>query len=420
MEMRQVNEKRTGIFIIIPFFFLLIPLLPVIRSGNAILIYSPQLLMGAVSIYILSLWRGRVPDYIFAFWALGFVFYVYGCLTYNGSFASALIAGRRLFFPAMFLTIGHGSRGKIQEKKIIYILTIMLFIQVALSLLPSVSLTIRQIIGTLYRDDIESFLYGFQYSTTKRAIGSIGNPNLLCLYVDVISSIIFYRADYIKIKKANLLKAFSLFATILICIETQSREGIIVFLILVFLYFYLRGKNKKTFILVIPLYMLFVYIIYSFLSSRIFRTIDLTGITTRTQIWNDIISSTTEGSLYNQLFGIGYQNARTVSFFDNIYLKYYVSGGIIGVILLLLCIVLLLLKCKNSIISLSIIAIWLVSSFACEFQETFKISSISFFAIAYFIPLKENLEDITSILRHKNRSRQGINMLNNRNIDEGY
>lgn len=378
-----IVEKRRYRFL--PWFFLIIPLLPVVKSGNALLIYFPQIVLGSIAVYILVKHATNIPDYIFCFWIFGLVLFLFGAVTYSGGFFASLTSGMRLFFPAVFLTIGFGVSGLIDEKKLLKVLFALLIIELLLSIAPNFSIAVRQVIGNLYRDDAESFYYGFQYSTTKRAIGSIGNPNLLCLYTDVIFTIVFCRAKILSQNYTWIVKGTCFIAALLICIETQSREGIIVFLLVLFLYLYFNSTNKKTIFISLPFDIAAVFFVFKLLNNTISRSIEFSSLSGRLEIWNNIYTSTIKNSVFKTLFGVGYQNARSFSFFDSIYLKVLVSGGVIGFAIFLICIILLVKRSRHSMVSITLVIIWIVASFASEFQETFKISSIAFFSIAYYM-----------------------------------
>ena len=261
---------------------------------------------------------------------------------------------------------------------------LLLTVELVFSILQTSSLEFREFMTSIYTDDSEAYLEIFRY-TRFRAIGTIGNPNLLSLYSIVLMTNIIFRLNTFEKRNGNVLRVLSIVFSTLICIEAQSREGIIVFLLVVFLYMIFTKKRRKSFMIVVPIALTFAYFLYVVLSVQIYREINLEGLLPRISVWSKRIQSAISESDINILFGIGYQNSRQLGFFDNIYLKYFLAGGIVGIIPFIITIYLTIKKClvQKSYLSFTIVAIWLVSCLVADIQESLKIASIAFFTISY-------------------------------------
>jgi len=97
------------------------------------------------------------------------------------------------------------------------------------------------------------------------------------------------------------------------------------------------------------------------------------------------------GSFLAIMLGGGFQMARYFGFFDNTYLKIFVSGGIIGLLLFFLvvfCVYKGIRKIRRTEyrhLGWILFITWLIGSMPVEYQEVFKLSTITFIMLGYVL-----------------------------------
>jgi len=104
------------------------------------------------------------------------------------------------------------------------------------------------------------------------------------------------------------------------------------------------------------------------------------------------------------VLGGGFQMARSFGFFDNTYLKIFVSGGIIGLLIFFMVInsiykgIRRIKRVEYRHLAWVLFFTWLIGSMLVEYQEIFKLSTITFILLGYtlYSDKKDNDSIITA------------------------
>lgn len=388
-EINYVQKKSGAMSKWVLLALALFPLLPIKSFGIPLYSYIPQIIMGIMAIICMYNNNFIIPHFLGG-WLLYYVLiYCFGIVSYNGNIGVAFLSGLRILYPVLAFIIGYYNQKTIGEKTLFWIMQIQLILEAILAVLNQNSLWFRNVIIYLFRSDSEAYLNNYQYSYASRSIATLGNPNMLGIFCVMIYIFLLLQSKIYEGMKRLILIFISSICVVLVCIYTQSRTSIV---LLVIVTLGALGKYYfKKYGLGAPLFFPFIAIIgwflFNIIQNSIYRSVNVKGLGTRELVWNNILNDNWNGSVIRTLFGIGYQNSRKVSFYDNIYLKYLIATGIIGLVFYIITILMLMYKCKkmHNTVGLALLSSMLIVSYAMDFQENFKIAFMFFFIIGYYM-----------------------------------
>ena len=187
---------------------------------------------------------------------------------------------------------------------------------------------------------ILSFLIGNQ---TGRAVATIGEPNALAAFVIFLWPFIFFSKFESK-KKEFMIRSVCLLLALTIILLSGSRSGLLAFGIEILFYFLasvIKLPLKK--IIIFALFLIVIAYALPFLDKSLYEN--------RVDVWSNAFIS----GMANPIIGVGFGNAEiamrntSLKFHDmligyyvdsahNIFLDWWIQGGIVGIILLFMII----------------------------------------------------------------------------------
>lgn len=376
------------------------------ESAKGILIYIPQLIVVVIAaFFMLKISINKITKLFLSFALFMTVMNIFLSTINSGeNIGNIIISSLRLYYPFAGLIIGAWIKKNVSEKFLLKSLTFFLILQFAVSYLQINHEGFRIWSFTLYRaSNLENYLIAFSWETGKRAIGTIGNPNILGLLVVLFNSTILVLSECIKKRFIRrMITWLSIITSLYISIYTQSRTTILLWVLTTVLITYM--KNSKTTLKSIIYSFASIILIVSLLNviqDSISREISLIALDSRVDIWllriQQMFEKTKYMNIFTSILGIGYSTARELGTFDNIYVKYFVSGGIIGFTFFLRIIVDLTMtifrKLSNNVskqLGKMVLLLWLIGSFVAEYQEIFKLSIITFMILGYVLYSNSN------------------------------
>lgn len=390
---RLVIPKNTILAFILLSFIFIYP-----ESLGGIYIYIPMFIVGLVALNAMI----KIPMNIQARYFFVFALYMMGMSLFfsfiNGNDLFVTIRSTiRLFYPFLAIVVGGFFRKKISDKTLLYILLTVLLIEFVVSLLQFNNTGFREWSYSLYRSEntVDKYLENFNYSTGRRAIGTLNNPNTLGLAFIVLNSSIIILSDLLKEKRIKrTIGIIATLATIYVIVNTQSRTSILIYVFVIGLIFYWkfskRSRNNVIFLVISSIAAAFLLL---FIQSKTSREINISALDSRFNIWDIRISQMLDYVEYESFFayilGGGFQMARSFGFFDNTYLKVFVSGGIIGLFMFFMVIskmfkgIRKISRVEYRHLAWVLFFTWIIGSMVVEYQEIFKLSTITFILIGY-------------------------------------
>jgi len=390
-------------------------------SLQGILIYLPQIIIGFIALYSIVKTPLLKPTKRF----LSFALYLtlanifVSLLRNNFGLVEVLKSSLRLYYPFIGIVIGGLLKKKITPKPFLKVLMFFLFAQFIVSFLQIRNESFRVFSFSLYRPSIlDYYLTAFSWKTGRRVIGTVANPNSLGMLMIIMNSSIIFLSDYTRNKFITSILCTG--ATFYVCLNTQSRTAILLFFAINFLLFYWK-LNQKGLAKILCLYIFGLFIGISFLYIRGLanREISIAALDPRYLLWSSHIAQmlSYEGflNLVTVVFGVGFTNAREYGTYDNIYVKYFVSGGIIGLLIFLKTglqtIKFFLRNVYSSIwrrMGLAVVFVWLLGSIVAEYQEIFKLSIITFILLGYAMYPSKYLSEQENINSGGGRSARAV------------
>ncbi len=366
------------------------------------LIYLPQLFLGMMSLYALLKVPLIKPVRTVLFFAIYMILmsFIFSLLNNNGGLVTIAISSLRLFYPFIGLIIGGWFSKKISLKSFLYLCIFFLVLEFIIGYLQINNTSFRIWSYNLYRpgESAERYLSKFIYSTGKRVIGTIGNPNVFGLIIILLNTVILIMTNMIQqIRKRKVISVLSILMSTFIIINTQSRTGILLLVLTVAIIIFKSSKKKSiNQIMYFILSFLGALLLLLFIQSQISREISFYAMDSRLEIWKTQISSMYELSTYGKfltsLFGVGFHTTRNLGTFDNQFVKIFVSSGFIGLFIYLKLILdvfksLIMIKSSNKVglLGFIIVIVWLLGSLVADYQEIFKLSITTFIIIGYSI-----------------------------------
>lgn len=395
-----MNNKENALRkenIIIVFFLLCISLLyPGSFTGFSA--YIPQIILGFVALYVIfkiPIIKPAKSLFIFASY-MTIMSFILSIMNVSGGMLDIFRSSLRLYYPFIGLIIGGMFLRKVSPKSLLYILIFFLTLQFVTSCLQINNEAFRIWSYNLYKaKNVSYYLESFVWSTGKRAIGTVGNPNLLGMLTVVLNSTILIIASLVTRKRLQkIINIICIAASIYICIYTQSRTAVMLLVFSTALIIYWQFPRKgieKLIYLIIP--GIGAMLLFSFIQAEISREISLSALDSRFNIWQLRISQMFDYAKYENFYtgilGVGFHTARGFGFFDNTFVKIFVSGGIIGLIVFLRPIIdvikALLKKPKAELryLGLMLTLLWVFGSMVSDYQEVFKLSMTTFILMGY-------------------------------------
>lgn len=365
------------------------------ESTNGLYIYIPQIIIGIIAAYALSRTPRVKPTATFLFFAVYMMITNYLLLTINSnsSFFNVTITSMRLFYPFLSLIIGVFLRKRIKVNTLVRLLFLFLLLEFVFAILQTNNNEFRIWSYSIYSQQ-ESYLINFIYSTGQRCIGTIGNPNSFGMLVIVLNSAIMIMSSDLKNKSSqNILNFISATLTLYIVINTQSRTSAVLLVITLALIIYWRfTKRSKNNIIILIVASLVAIGLLSMIQAGITRAVSLSELDLRFLVWQMRIDEMYERSSleeFTSVFGIGYYSVRIMGFFDNMYLKVFVAAGITGLFVFMVPVVstfkTIMKKSRSEFKQLAMVLflMWIVGNMLVEYQEIFKLSTVTFILLGY-------------------------------------
>jgi len=397
----------------IGFFILLNIVILYPGSLSGIYTYIPQIIVGFVAVYAMLKVKMNIQTrYFLIFGMYMLVMSIFFSIINGTSILLTLRSSLRLFYPFLAIIIGSFFSKKISPKSLLYILLIFLLFESIVSFLQFNNVLFREWSFNIYRseDTANRYLNSFSFSTGQRAIGTFGNPNTLGLTFVVLNSSIILLSDLLKGKRIKMaINIISILTSIYVIVNTQSRTSILLYVFVIAIIFYWkfskRGKNNAIFLIVSSIV---AVLLFMFIQSNINRDISVSALYSRFDIWGIRISQMFDYVEYEGFFAVvlggGFQMARSFGFFDNTYLKIFVSGGIIGLLIFFMVInsiykgIRRIKRVEYRHLAWVLFVTWLIGSMLVEYQEIFKLSTITFILLGYtlYSDKKDNDSIITA------------------------
>ncbi|QSX05283.1 hypothetical protein JYG23_11430 [Sedimentibacter sp. zth1] len=391
----NLTQLKNSIFL----YFLIGIILLFPESAKGIMIYVPQLIVAGIAAYLmLKISINKITKLFLMFALFMTVMNVFLSTINSGeNISNIIVSSLRLYYPFVGLIIGSWIKKNVKQESLLKALTFFLILQFIVSYLQIKNEGFRVWSFTLYRaSNLENYLIAFSWETGKRAIGTIGNPNILGLLVVLFNSTILVLSECIKnrfIKR--IIVVLSIITSLYVSIYTQSRTTILLWVLTTVLIAYM--KYSKTALTSIIYSFASIVVIVSLLiviQDDISRDISLVALDSRFDIWllriRQMFEKTKYMNVFASILGIGYTTARELGTFDNIYVKYFVSGGIIGFTIFLKTIIdtamIIFRKLSNNVsrrLGKVVLFLWVLGSFVAEYQEMFKLSIITFMVLGY-------------------------------------
>lgn len=404
--MKSNHEDNTTKKINIIWVFILVGIILLYPdSTQGFLIYIPQLIVGLAALYSIIKVPAIKPVKSFLFFALYITImnFILSIMNSSGGILEILTSSLRLYYPFIGLVIGCWCKKRIEPESLMNVLIFFLALQFSVSFLQINNEGFRIWSYTLYRpSNIEKYLGSFAWATGRRAIGTVANPNLLGMLIVVLNSSILVLSE-LRTKKRifKIINALCTIASLYVCINTQSRTALLICLSATALIMYWKFPQKG----IVKVFYLFILVIVgvillSYLQDRISREITFSALDSRFNIWSLRVSQMFEKAKYENIFasilGVGFTTARKFGTFDNSYVKYFVAGGVVGLLAFIGTILsstkVFFKRAPQDIwrqLGLVIIFVWLLGSMVAEYQEMFKLSIISFMILGYAMyPIK--------------------------------
>ncbi|TGE34862.1 O-antigen ligase domain-containing protein [Desulfosporosinus fructosivorans] len=392
-NMKLIPHERKMLVLLLLSTILIYPNSP---SGG--LSYLPHLLLGIIAVYAIAKIPVIKPAYSFLFFANYMMIssFLFSSI-YSEGIINVFISSMRLFFPFLAMIVGGLLRSKIKVKSLLGILLFLLLMEFVVVFLQINNSEFRALSYNIYRanNSADRLLASFIYSTGQRGIGTIGNPNSLGIFVIALNSAILILSNtYSKKLIRNILNALCISVTTYIVINSQSRTAAILLVVTigVIIYWKLTNRSKSKLIMLIISIFPAIWLL-NMIQAEISRDISLVALDTRFEVWQMLISEMYDHASYSDIFvsifGVGYHTARSWGFYDNIYLKVFVSAGIVGILVFLGTIISIhksMVKMANNEfkqLAAILVLIWLATSMVVEFQEIFKIAAFNFILIGY-------------------------------------
>lgn len=398
----KLTQLRRSMFL----YFLIGIILLFPESAKGILIYIPQLIVAGIAAFLmLKISINKITKLFLSFALFMTVMNIFlSTINSEGNIGSIMISSLRLYYPFVGLIIGAWIKKNVSGESLLKSLTVFLVLQFVVSYLQINHEGFRIWSFTLYRaSNLENYLIAFSWETGKRVIGTIGNPNILGLIGVLFNSTILVLSECVKRRLIRrMITGLSITTSLYISIYTQSRTTILLWVLTIVLIAYMK-YSKTTLKSVIYSFVSIILIVtlLNVIQDGISREISLIALDSRIDIWLLRIQQMFERTQYMNVFtcilGIGYSTARELGTFDNIYVKYFVSGGIIGFAFFLIIIVDITIAIfrglSNNVskqLGKVVLFLWLLGSFVAEYQEMFKLSIITFMILGYVLYSNSN------------------------------
>ena len=366
------------------------------NSTQGALIYLPQIIVGMVALYAIIKSPILKPTWCFLCFALCMLALnlLVSMFQNSGGIVGIFKSSLRLYYPFIGLVIGGLLKKKISPKSFLSLLIFFLLTQFIIGFLQVNSESFRILTFSLYRPSkLDYYIMAFSWKTGRRIIGSVGNPNSLGMLMVIMNSSIILLSDFSKNKLLTNSICFG--ATLYTCLHTQSRTAILLFIATTLLLYYwnLNTKGCEN----------FMYIRFQFTCNNLIPILkDLAKLRNfyfctlfKVHIWVSHITQllNNEGYInfpYYISRGRFPAKAREFGAFDNIYVKYFVSGGVTGLSVFLITGLQAIRFLRHNVhgyiwkrMGLAVIFLWLLGSIVAEYQEMFKLSIITFILLGY-------------------------------------
>ncbi|NLD24323.1 MAG: hypothetical protein GX670_08860 [Bacteroidales bacterium] len=366
------------------------------NSTQGALIYLPQIIVGMVALYAIIKSPILKPTWCFLCFALCMLALnlLVSMFQNSGGIVGIFKSSLRLYYPFIGLVIGGLLKKKISPKSFLSLLIFFLLTQFIIGFLQVNSESFRILTFSLYRPSkLDYYIMAFSWKTGRRIIGSVGNPNSLGMLMVIMNSSIILLSDFSKNKLLTNSICFG--ATLYTCLHTQSRTAILLFIATTLLLYYWNLNTKGLAkILCIYVFSLLVIISFLYLKDLANREISISALYSRYNIWVSHITQLLNNEGYINfptiLVGVGFAKAREFGAFDNIYVKYFVSGGVTGLSVFLITGLQAIRFLRHNVhgyiwkrMGLAVIFLWLLGSIVAEYQEMFKLSIITFILLGY-------------------------------------
>ena len=399
---RNCRAKRENKILL---FLLLCIVLLYPESTNGFFIYIPQMIIGIIAAYALSRTPRVKPTAAFLFFAVYMMITNYLFLTMNGKggFFDITISSMRLFYPFLSLIIGVFLRKRIKANTLVRLLFLFLLLEFIFAILQTNNNEFRIWSYSVFSQK-ESFLINFVYTTGQRCLGTVGNPNTFGMLVIVLNSAIMIMSSYHQNKNSQrTLNFISAILTLYIVINTQSRTSAVLLVITFALIIYWRfTKRSKKNIIILIVASLGAIGLLSLIQAGITREISLSELDSRFLVWQMRIDEMYERAFFAEfasVFGIGYYSVRSMGFFDNIYLKVFVAAGITGLFVFMVPVIstfkTIMKKTRSEFKQLAMVLflMWIVGNMLVEYQEIFKLSTVTFILLGYTLIEPETTDE---------------------------
>lgn len=248
------------------------------------------------------------------------------------------MAIRNIFYaiiPIVFFILGKNLSRYYRNINIFKIINIISIVQFFICFLQIINPKMRNITMSLY-GDLEKYTYSFEQYGWGRAIGSLGNPNVLALFASI--GICFSMYSVLNNMDKKIMNSIVIVLNIVVVLLSKSRTGLILTLVGIILIILVSKINfrKKA------LYLLFIGIAIFFTLNANLAVIERFSADTastmggRTETWKSAISSIKESGLLNQFIGNGplWLKSININTADNYYVNTLVVNGIFGLMLL--------------------------------------------------------------------------------------
>ena len=213
-----------------------------------------------------------------------------------------------------------------------------------------------------------------------------GHPSYFAVLIVVFLITIITSKKFSDIRKKRIRFSLILMPYILFLIETNSRIGIISFVVLLSIYVLKTFKLKKSILIVLStlLMLVLVSIKFNYLGTKMGKLFDSSGSIKfeRYHRWTEILNVFSDSD--EIIFGVGTSDARLVyqkAYFNgnfelalrenynahNQFLEFFVSNGVFGLFIYLICLCLLLFLTKYKWQPASFIIVILLFSFSESF-----------------------------------------------------
>ncbi len=367
-------------------------------AAGGYLIYVPQTILGIAAVYAMTRIPVIKPVKMFLLFS-GYMMagsFVLSHINGRMEFPGVLISSMRLFYPPLALLAGGVFSKTLNTRSLVCILAFFLLLEWAIGFLQIYSEAFRTFSYNLYlREEAAArHLRWFDsYEHWRRCRGTVGHPNTLGMIAVVLNSSVLILSHNIRAARfRNLLSILCTLAAAYLVVNTQSRTSISFFVLTIMLiaWWKLAEKPKYRTGYLIASCAAALSVFY-YMHGTLSRGLPFYALSPRFNVWHMRISSMFESSSYNDvftgIFGVGFHTARSFDFFDNVYLRVFVSSGILGLALFAALIVIVIravMRIRENDwrhLAMLLSLFWLAGSAVHDFQEIFKLSSVTFFLI---------------------------------------